>query len=131
MFSCQHKQCKYGSLNNNIIKHVWNKHYSASNVKHICRISSCPSVFTNEQSFRQHVKKVHTPFLDKNIKIYTYEIKAQNAPANSDHVASDGQGVIGEGMQISANESEVIEVLWRRLKMKKMLSFPAVTTTKM
>ena len=40
-------------------------------------------------------------------------------------------GVIGEGMQISANESEVIEVLWRRLKMKKMLSFPAVTTTKM
>ena len=45
-------------------------------------------------------------------------------------MASDGQEVIEVGMQISANESEVIEVLWRRLEMKEMLSFPEVITTK-
>ena len=55
---------------------------------------SCPSVFTNEHSFRRHIRKAHNPFFDKNMKIYTYEFKAHNAPISSDPVSSDGEGVI-------------------------------------
>ena len=46
------------------------------------------------------VKKVHTPFVDKNMKIYTHEVKAHNAPVKSDPVLSGGQGDVGTDMQI-------------------------------
>lgn len=43
------------------------------------------------------------------MNIYTYEVKAHNAPINTDPVTSNGQGVIGVDTQISANETKLIE----------------------
>ena len=65
------------------------------------------------------------------MKIYTYEVRAHNTPADPDPVASDGQGVIGVDMQPSANESEVIEDgSMEETEDKKEAEFPRVITTK-
>ena len=71
MFHCSSKTCLYATGNfNRLIKHIWDKHSLESCFKHKCGISDCPRLFTNEQSFRRHVQKLHPWYFEKHMQIY-------------------------------------------------------------
>ena len=81
-FQCRFSVCFYQSQSfNRLLNHVWDKHSLERGFKYDCGISGCPKTFTNQQSFRRHVKQKHSWFNESHM-IYFKNQTIQSVNAN-------------------------------------------------
>ena len=52
---------------NRLSNNVWDKHSLERGFKYDCGVSGCPKTFTNQQSFRRHVKQKHSQFYESHM----------------------------------------------------------------
>ena len=111
MFHCSSETCLYATGNfNRLIKHIWDKHSLESGFKHKCGISDCPRLFTNEQSFRRHVQKLHPWYFEKHMQIYN---KVENGQHNNTVTLQQETYTREEGhsnINVRETETETVEL---------------------
>ena len=70
-FSCTFDNCEYETtFFNRLLVHIWDKHSLVPGFSHKCNISSCPKVYTNIRSFKNHLKCSHPWFFEKHVKVF-------------------------------------------------------------
>ena len=96
MFHCRFSVCLYQSQSfNRLLNRVWDKHSLERGFKYDCGISGCPKTFTNQQSFRRHVKQKHSWFYEshmiyfKNQTRLSVNVNEQENGKTAEHHAAD------------------------------------------